>query len=180
MRCLAICISLIILFGCAEGPFDPSLVNPSFQGITVTDETGTILGPVDTFDWKLYEGPTPYPVSYSELRNRARVPSIAAKILPTDFAIYAAYPNPSNDVFVMQIDVPVACLISIWVINTHYETVWKSVGNGTFAGAWAFEIVLSDDRQFTPDGIYRLVYEIQAGEDIFHGHGDLKLVHSGR
>lgn len=91
----------LILLSCDNKGVDPNLVD--FYGITVTNESGYPISSIgDDDDWgcdqKIYPPDTTSPV-----------------ILPRQFCIYPAYPNPFNGYTTITFAVPIKSVVTITV-----------------------------------------------------------------
>ena len=167
---------MVILFGCADGPFDPSIVNPSIQGITATDETGAIVGPRDRFDWQVADGPTSLPVDRSDpigWQPASGAIGPAGKVIPSHITVRPGFPNPTEGQFAIVHEVPAPCLIYTWVLDSRMNTVWRERLTAADGGNWAVFLDFADGRQTFRKGIYRVVYEYDFGKDRLHGYGDV-------
>ena len=163
-----------IIVGCSDKEgviFDWTLANDGFQGITYTGSDGTILGPVDPDDWRVFEGSPIFMIS-KENTNKPSADNID-KVLPTSFQLHPAYPNPSNSEIVLSFDLPVASPWRITIIDDNYNTIRMFEDNSeagivvtTWDGRDQFGRKVSGD-------VYRVVYEFFWTSSPVWGYGDI-------
>lgn len=164
-------------------PVDPTMMlNSRYTGITFTDETGTIIGPVDLDDWNLYPGDIAMwalakPVSSDDEK----------KILPDGYGVGAAYPNPFNgSISLLRIMTPAATPIEIRIVNQDGQVVFSDdlyLEAGAHEYTWSPGIAWQNpeggSRVEYPDGIYRVYYSIDIpGGGPYSGYGDIWLTHT--
>lgn len=164
MKYLASILGIVAfsLAGCShDGPFDPTLLNDGFTGITYTNEFGEIIGPVDPDDWQLYAGPPDYPIAFKG--------NVIAAILPEGFETAAAYPNPSNSQISFTFAFSEAVEWSLKIINDNYVAV-RTISGYSEAGIAVITWDLCDENgNKLPDDIYRAVYDFGSCS----GYGDV-------
>ena len=160
---------MVSLAGCSDeaGIFaDPTYANDGFKGITFTDVTGTPIGPVDESDWNLYVGTPSFAVSKESLESP---PASASKVLPDQFYVSEAYPNPTKDVITFFFDTPIALEWSLYIIDDNYR-VLKSFGSYSEAGRVEINWDMRDESgKKLADDIYRVIYEWEG----LWGYGDI-------
>jgi len=173
---------LLGLGGCGKkGPFDPTLFNPGFKGITFKDSRGNIIGPVDPDDWHCdsywpYEGligPSPSLPEYSS--------SDTFGVRPCCFSISAAYPNPTNDSVTIMYGLPMDLSIKIYmaIIDDGLNPIVAALFDGPRkAGYYRIKWDLKGywgDRVYS--GVYRCIFAVEAEykgkRHSFRSHGDI-------
>ncbi len=159
MARLAACtiIMLVMVFGLAtcsddDKPTIPNSQPQKYEGITLTDENGNILGG-DTTDW-----------CFSAVAGKGGVPA--------EFALYPAYPNPGTAPIEIVFDLPAAAAVKLFIIDstgaTRCTLVDSTMGAGHYHIAW--DTKDEGDHYLLP-GIYR--YRINAGD--FECYGDIQI-----
>ncbi len=180
-RTALVLLLLLGLGGCGKKePFDPTLFNPGFKGITFTDSRGNINGPVDPNDWHWdsnwpYEGligPSPSPPEYSSSDTFEIVP------VPAVFSIHAAYPNPTTDTVTIAYGLPISSWVFMAIIDDKLNTVTILLDGARPAG---FHRVKWDLRGYWGDriygGVYRCIFAVEAEHKgrkySLRSHGDI-------
>ena len=155
-RLKAFFISILIIFlGCSN---DSNNSGPSldFRGITHTNESGQINGTIDTDDWRIISGTSPYKL---------------AGELPDSFKVNPAYPNPSDNEFNIEFAFPSAVTYEIKIINRFNRTVESLSGEAPAGVMNLVWVAVESGDQPLPNGIYRVVYQFGG----VWGYGDIQV-----
>ena len=156
---ILICLSLCVLVSCSgKGVADPTYLFDGYTGITYTNEIGENVGPIDSNDWRVSDDTREYQDS-------------GTPILPSEFAVRPAFPNPFNPQFNLLLEFPIASSYSITVLDFEGRTI-RSISGEADAGAFSILIDLRYERA----GVYRVLYAFSG----LNGYGDVWLDNSGR
>ena len=137
-------------------PVDPALPDTTlqFSGVTTTDDLGYILDN-DTADWCYGAGKS------------------AEGELPTEYALYPAFPNPSYYSFNFIYDLPVQSAVHLFIIDTSAAIISELVQETQPAGRYLTGWDIRDTTGSRVDpGIYRVM--LTAGD--FECYGDIEVV----
>lgn len=153
-----ICLSLCVLVSCSgNGIADPTFLFDGYTGITYTNNLGEYNGPIDPDDWQASSGSREYQNSGPE-------------ILPTEFIVRPAFPNPSDDLFTLLFVFPTATPYSIAVLDFSGRVIESFSGESPAVGIHV-QINLSSEKE----DVYRVFYAFGN----LSGYGDLWLVKPG-
>jgi len=147
--------SLLLLTQCSdENVTGTGTEEKALEGITLTSETGTVMGG-DTDDWCYIAG-TPKP----------------GDVIPNHYSMYPAYPNPCYDDISFQYDLPLMVDVKIAILNAAGDTVRTIVNTGQTAGSYTLNWDLHDNSGTTvAPGLYRC--HLEAGD--FTCSGDIEV-----
>lgn len=178
--CILCLAALLCLAACGTDnkPVDPTMMKGVYRGITYTDESGMILGPIDGDDWQL--ALTVQPPSAEVVSPKP------SGVVPGLYRVYAAYPNPFNGVVTaLTIDLVARSIIIVKIVDSEGMNVYQEAGVYD-AGTWEFTWF---DHNWAglayPDGVYRVFYYVKSDDDWgfddgigYTGYGDIWLTHS--
>ncbi len=178
---LVVIIGILALAACSteNKPVDPTAIKDTpFSGITFTDLHGSINGPVDTDDWRLYVGDI---FADSPSGNGAHNSS---SILSTT-RVSEVFPNPFNGhIILFDYTVLENTKLTIRIISQEliqiYSNEWL-LEPGNHIIPWSPEIDWVPPFEETinpPDGTYRVCYTMNSPNiGIRSGYGDIWLTH---
>lgn len=158
---VTICLCLALLaIGCSDDSTSPTNSTTPDQsgdsfidirGITWTATSGEVIEN-DPDDWCLPSGDKNDP--------------------PIEFALYPAYPNPSNQQVVLKYDVPVSAIVNFSIIDSTGDVVRNLLQDSLEAGHYSTVWDRKDDSGlYIESGIFRL---IMTSEE-FECYGDIRL-----
>lgn len=151
-RIVFIFITVVLFVACSDKGNEPK--EEMYAGITTTDDTGLVLSIVDD-DW-CYDK--------DSITTGSK---ISAKLIPTEFSFYPAYPNPCSTEVRMQFGVPAQTYIEFYLKSNDRKTVFSLLK--TFEAGY-YELLI--DVEPAPAGIYRCY--MNAGD--FSCYGDIQIV----
>ncbi|HTK83037.1 MAG TPA: hypothetical protein VL633_12155 [Bacteroidota bacterium] len=185
---------LLLMFllpaGCSKDngtPFDATLLNDGFKGITYTSVNGPDpTGPVDQDDWKSdgYWNPK-YPVVPCSPSSAGKISVVVQQDtsvrpdpspVPKTFSCSAAYPNPTNGNVILNFALERAAHIYCAVINDEYRTVAPLICSDMEAGYYSVYWDPKDEHNNNlPSDVYRciLLATDSQGNLLFSSHGDI-------
>ncbi len=156
---------ILLVFGCSDDSKTRNInYLQNFQGITERDETGELIGLVDSTDWNLYEvdGIFDFP-QYVETKGSTD------EIVPTPFS-FSAYPNPTDSSTYFRVNVPQECEISVWIIDENGDCKAVIAEKEILEeGIYQFELNLTN----FSSGLYRCLYYLETNEQEYWCWGDV-------
>lgn len=150
-------VVLLSAFACSDKSTNSG---GTFSGIMRTDESGNVLGG-DLNDW-----------CFGIVYAAAKIPEPP---VPTEFALYAAYPNPCNGSVSIVFDMPIAAEANLVVKSSKFTVVTHLYTNepldaGTYTVVWD---LTNDNQEKLADGIYRVYLSVAD----FECYGDIQILH---
>ena len=139
---------------------EESDIYSNIDGITETDESGTVVDVEDDSDWEC--------CSVLNLSKRGGEGRYIEAILPSLTSINPAYPNPSNGDIIIDYSIELSTSISIFVFDINGDKVDTIIENepkdsGPNQDSWNPDVTIAE-------GIYRIVLEYQ---DDVYCYGDV-------
>lgn len=177
---LFVCILSSLLLSCSGNApseniylFDSSYFSDGFHGVTLTDESGNIIGNYDADDWNLYYGRSIFAYAMTTDNNQKKDPPINAKLIPSGYDLSTAYPNPSDGVFSFEIAVPAASQILVTIADKDLNIVYQ-IEPYIEAGITSFTLLLNDiNNPYYQRNIYRVFVDINGS---ITGYGDVMII----
>jgi hypothetical protein len=156
---------VLLVFGCSEDSKTKKInYLQNFQEITERDETGELIGLVDSTDWNLHEvdGIFVFP-QYVETKGSTD------EIVPSPFS-FSAYPNPTDSSATFRINAPQVCEISVWIIDENGDCKTVITEKEILEeGIYQFELNLEN----FASGLYRCLYYLEIENLTYWGWGDI-------
>lgn len=151
----SVILLMFILFASCN---DNSLMSELFySGITETDEVGNLIGNFDQDDWRFP------PASNSPLSPL------------TSYAMWPAYPNPTNRFFTFRYAIPEASSIVVWLDDKPENKKTTIVSKDCYAGVYSIKVDLlyGNNSLKRKEGIVRLFFSIPGNTNFKTIHGDI-------
>jgi hypothetical protein len=181
--------TIILMSGCSNDngqiPFDVTLLNNGFKGITYTSSSDpTPAGSIDETDWKndgYWDSRYPFVqcgTIATSFSKRTKIDTVVHSETPTNFKTFPAYPNPSDGSTVIEFGLSVPCHVYASIINDKYQTVQLLIcgefDEGLYSVEWS---AIDNNNRKLPDDVYRFIIRCtdDNGNLLFASHGDLWL-----
>lgn len=140
----------------------------SFTGITATDQSGNLLGPIDSSDWNVNEI---FPAAVNDLFN---FPDTLSYVNADSSALYVScYPNPFQNNFILRFDCSNPAVAKIVVIDSLQSVKLRlSYSVATQGQSMYFDF---SDTSIHLNELYRIYYRLYdaPGHHFASGHGDI-------
>ncbi len=143
---LSLMLLVFLVLSCVDSPVDPTLLRQGISGITYTDESGSLIGPIDYQDWT-----TPF------------------------IEMSPAFPNPTKDTIHFRFrsdfrpprpEPSRTFRVGLFLVDDNGRTLEGLIFQIRYDGETIVDLSLSD----YPDGLYRIRY---VASDLSYKHGDI-------
>ena len=159
---------ILTMVSCKKGnSVDPpaQLITP-FTGITHTDSTAAIIGPVDSADWKPL-------MACDSSQKLVHFPiDTSIELLPTCTKIYPAYPNPASKFFQIYFSLNGQDSVVITLNSAPATVVKELIKRRLAAGSYSMSVDGSD----LQPAIYRVYITVFRQSDVLSSYGDVQII----
>ena len=150
----------------------PAQLTTPFTGITHTDSTSSVVGSIDSSDWKpLMNCDSSQKLLHVSSTIKSVKNDTVIELLPPCTKIYPAYPNPARKSFLIYFSLNEQDSVVITLNSTLTTVVKELTKRRLVAGSYTISVDGSD----LQPAIYRVYITVFRQSDVLSSYGDVQI-----